>query len=60
MIAKRSKLIEPRFVAGRHHVVDDQERAVAAQNRERARRALWADCERRPISHDFPPPQPQP
>jgi hypothetical protein len=31
---------------------------VPAVLAERARRALWADCERRPFSHDFPPAAP--
>lgn len=31
---------------------DDSARAVVLRDAERARRALWADCERRPIHMD--------
>lgn len=33
-------------------VRDDQARALVLRDAERARRALWASCERRPMSKD--------
>ena len=34
------------------HVNDRQHDAIAERDRERARRALWALCERRPLEFD--------
>lgn len=36
----------------RAHMADRQAEAVAEIKAERARRAVWADCERRPLSID--------
>ena len=33
---------------------DNQSEAIRQRDQERARRALWADCERRPLLHDRP------
>lgn len=42
-----------RVVGGRSAVhTDDSARAVLLRDYERARRAAWADCERRPIAND--------
>ena len=34
-------------------VVDNQAEAIRLRDAERARRALWAECERRPIAFDM-------
>lgn len=34
-------------------VVDNQAEAIRLRDAERARRALWAECERRPIAFDL-------
>jgi len=46
------KRIEPRFSMPCWHTTNDQSRLVPQVLAERARRALWSDCERRPLSMD--------
>ena len=39
--------------SGRYHSMNRMEEAVAELRRERARRAIWANCERRPLGMDL-------
>jgi hypothetical protein len=45
--------ITPRFVAGRFAVTDRMAEAVAAQQRERARREAYAHCDRAPFGWEL-------